>query len=128
MAAHTVITELEDDEPASKLDDQLDQLLSAHNDDAKKFLATIFNHLNRRTSFFKDPEASKVLARLLRDVKGPAAKIPAQSAPVAKAPVQSVTSTRDVSRPPASQQHKTFQLLLLLQMEHPASCHVSLCL
>ena len=102
MAAHTVITEIEEDESTSKLDDQLDRLLSAHNDDAKKYLATVFDHLNRRTSFFEDPEASKVLARLLRDVKGPAAKKPAQSAEVAKAPVQPVASIHNVSQPPAS--------------------------
>lgn len=70
------IEELDDDLTPEQ---HLDHLLRFHEGDAKKLLATTFKHLKHKTSFFDDPDASKVLARLLRDTKGTAAK-PAQPA------------------------------------------------
>ena len=66
-----VIEELDDELTP---DQHLDHLLRFYEDDAKKLLGVTFAYLKRRTSFFDDPDASKVLARLLRDTKGPAAK------------------------------------------------------
>jgi hypothetical protein len=82
------IEELDDNYQSPE--EHLDQLLKAHQGDAKKLLAFTFGYLNKNTSFFKDSEASKVLARLLRDVKGaPKASNPipvAQKAPPPTAP------------------------------------------
>ena len=91
-----IIEELDDDLTPEQ---HLDHLLRFHEGDAKKLLATTFAHLKRTTSFFEDPEASKVLARLLRNTKGPAAKAaqpstPAQSSPnvsLAKSIIRAVT-------------------------------------
>jgi len=70
------IEELEDNYQSPE--QHLEHLLQAHQGDAKKLLAFTFGYLNRNTAFFQDPEASKVLARLLRDVKGaPKASTPA---------------------------------------------------
>ena len=72
-----VIEELDDDlSPAQ----HFDHLLRFHEDNAKKLLAATFAFLKQKTSFFDDPDASKVLARLLRDVKGPVTK-PIQQPP-----------------------------------------------
>ena len=71
-----IIEELDDDLTPEQ---HLDHLLRFHDGDAKKLLSATFSHLKRKTSFFDDPDASKVLARLLRDTKGAAAK-PAQPA------------------------------------------------
>ena len=62
------IEELDDNYQSPE--EHLQQLLQAHQGDAKKLLAFVFGYLNKETAFFKDPDASKVLARLLRDVKG----------------------------------------------------------
>ena len=77
-----IIEELDDDLTPQQ---HLDHLLRFHDGDARKLLATTFSHLKSKTSFFDDPDASKVLARLLRDTKGAAAK-PAQPA----TPAQSI--------------------------------------
>jgi hypothetical protein len=54
----------------SRFDSQLDSIfLDAHDRNGKQFLATVFDYLDRKSRFFQDPEVSKTLARLLRDVK-----------------------------------------------------------
>ena len=72
-----VIEELDDDLTPEQ---HFDHLLRFHEENAKKLLTATFAYLKRKTNFFDDPEASKVLARLLRDVNGPAAKPKAVSA------------------------------------------------
>ncbi|CAL8468604.1 g8144 [Coccomyxa elongata] len=64
-----VIEEILPEEDPTRFDDQLEHILVAHQRDGKAFLATCFDFLNRNTAFFKDPNVSKTLARLLRDVK-----------------------------------------------------------
>lgn len=74
-----VIEELDDDLTPEQ---HLNHLLRFHEDEPKKLLATVFKHLKQKTSFFDDPNVSKVLARLLRDVKGPDSKATPLSATV----------------------------------------------
>lgn len=64
-----VIEEILPEEDPTRFDDQLEHILVAHQRDGKAFLATCFDLLNRKTAFYKDPNVSKTLARLLRDVK-----------------------------------------------------------
>lgn len=64
-----VIEEILPEDDPIRFDDQLERILIAHQRNGKAFLATCFDFLNRQTAFFKDPNVSKTLARLLRDVK-----------------------------------------------------------
>lgn len=70
--APVVIEELDDDLTPEQ---HLDHLLRFHEDDPKKLLSTVFAHIKKRSSFFDDPNVSKILARLLQAVKGPATKL-----------------------------------------------------
>ena len=70
---HTIIEEL-DETLDTYSDDQLLAELLKRSSDSKAFLAAAFAHLKKETKFFDSPDASKVLARLLRDVNGPAIK------------------------------------------------------
>ena len=89
------IEELDDNYQSPE--EHLQQLLQAHQGDAKKLLAFVFNYLNKSTAFFKDPDASKVLARLLRDVKG-APKAATQSSTAPKlSPAPPVTPVRKLT-------------------------------
>lgn len=56
--------------------DALERILIECGRDPAKFLGAVFAFLHAKSSFFAQPDASKVLARLLRDVKkgGVAAK------------------------------------------------------
>lgn len=74
MPSHTLIEEIDDSLEQYSVSQLYDELLRRHAQNAKSLLASTFAHLNKETQFFKDPEASKVLARLLRDVNGSAAK------------------------------------------------------
>ena len=69
-----VIEEISPDEQPGPFDAELDKLLSSSRNDAYKVLSTTFGFLKRKTAFFERADASKQLARLLRDVKAPAAK------------------------------------------------------
>lgn len=73
-----IIEELDDDLTPEQ---HFDALLRFHGDDAKQLLAATFSYVKSRSPFFDDPDASKVLARLLRDVKGPAVKPTPAKAP-----------------------------------------------
>lgn len=94
--ASAIIEEIE--EGAS--DQRLQQLLDEHGREPKRFLETVFRFLAQRTVFFDDPDASKVLARLLRDVKKasgaakPAPKPAASAQPAASTPPPSSVPVR----------------------------------
>lgn len=59
-----------------RYEDALERILIESGRDPAKFLGAVFTFLHAKSSFFAQPDASKVLARLLRDVKkgGVAAK------------------------------------------------------
>ena len=78
---HTVIEELTDD-PSNALqyDDALERVLIGEQRDGYKFLAAVFGFLDRHSKFFSQADASKQLARLLRDVKQRSSRPTADSA------------------------------------------------
>ena len=65
--AGCVIEELDPDQ--FRFDDDLERMFHEHERRPKDFLAAIFDFLDRKSPFFRDPNVSKTLARLLRDVK-----------------------------------------------------------
>ena len=65
--ASCVITELDPDH--FRFDSDLEKIYHEHERRPKELLATVFEFLDRKSPFFKDPNVSKTLARLLRDVK-----------------------------------------------------------
>lgn len=91
-----VIEEILPEDDPTRFDDQLERILIAHQQDGKAFLATCFDFLNRKTAFFKDPNVSKTLARLLRDVKqsGQPAKSSIPLAPSIAAPINGSSKVR----------------------------------
>lgn len=76
--SHTVIEEIEDGEglQSHPYDDQLERVLIDQNRDGYKFLTAVFDFVDRHSKFFQQPDASKQLARLLRDVKQRSAPTP----------------------------------------------------
>lgn len=76
--ASCVIEEIDPASDPTRFDGDLDTIWKAHQQNGKEFLATIFDFLDRKSKFFHDPDVSKTLARLLRDVKQKAK--PAQKA------------------------------------------------
>ena len=90
-----IIEELDADEQPGPYDAQLDQILRDKRSDAYAFLSATFEFLKRKTAFFEREDASKQLARLLKEVKPkPAASkaVPNGSAakPSTPAPVSSL--------------------------------------
>ncbi|CAK0781081.1 hypothetical protein CVIRNUC_005280 [Coccomyxa viridis] len=65
--AGCVIEELDPDQ--FRFDDDLERIFHEHERRPKEFLAAVFDFLDRKSPFFRDPNVSKTLARLLRDVK-----------------------------------------------------------
>ena len=65
--ASCIIEELDPDQ--FRFDEDLEKMYHEHERRPKDLLATVFDFLDRKSPFFKDPNASKTLARLLRDVK-----------------------------------------------------------
>ncbi len=93
MTSHTTIEELDTDEvpqPSSPFR----SIFEDHQQKPYKFLASVFEFISQETPFFEQPEASKLLARLLRDTKAkkptvkPAAAQPEPNG-VAPSPVSS---------------------------------------
>ena len=86
MTSHTVIEEVDPSFDPTRFDQELDSILEDCGNDGKAFLALIFRFVDRRTDFFRPTEASKELARLLRDVRQargpPAARTSPAPAPV----------------------------------------------
>lgn len=76
--ASCVIQELDPDQ--FRFDDDLERIYHEHERRPKEFLATIFDFIDRKSPFFKDPSVSKTLARLLRDVKNKGLQATAQPA------------------------------------------------
>jgi hypothetical protein len=64
-----VIEEVDPASDAMRYEDALERILIDAGRDPTKFLAAVFAFLHAKTRFFAQPDASKVLARLLRDVK-----------------------------------------------------------
>ena len=81
MASHTTIEEIDVDE-VPKIRSPFQHIFEEHQQKPYKFLASAFEFLSQETSFFEQPDASKLLARLLRDTK--AKKAPTK--PVAATP------------------------------------------
>ena len=72
-----IIEELDADELPGPYDAQLEAILRDSKNDAFKFLQATFAFLKARTAFFESEDASKQLARLLKEVK------PSRAAPKA---------------------------------------------
>lgn len=66
MVGASIINDVSHEEVAHTT---LGDLLERSSRDGFKFLRSVFTFLNEETDFFKDPEASKQLARLLKLVK-----------------------------------------------------------
>lgn len=106
--SHTVIEEIEDGEGlrSHPYDDQLERVLIDQNRDGYKFLTAVFDFVDRHSKFFQQPDASKQLARLLRDVKQRSAPTPttkrssASSLSVPSNTSQPVESAKPVVPPP----------------------------
>lgn len=80
--AGCVIEELDPEQ--FRFDDDLERIFHDHERRPKEFLATVFDFLDRKSPFFRDPNVSKTLARLLRDVKNKSLPTAAQTAPQPK--------------------------------------------
>ena len=76
--ASCVIEEIDPADDPTRFDDALERVWIGCSRDGTAFLAAAFGFLHRRSSWFKNPEASKALARLLRDTRqgGPRAQGP----------------------------------------------------
>lgn len=77
--AGCVIEELDPDQ--FRFDEDLERMFHEHERRPKELLATVFNFLDRKSPFFRDPNVSKTLARLLRDVKNQSMPAAAPAAP-----------------------------------------------
>lgn len=88
MPSHTLIEEIDEILESYTAEQLFRELLQRHDHNPKKFLAATFAFLKQGSAFFDDPEASKVLARLLRDTKGPAGGKSGQGSHKAAVPVR----------------------------------------
>jgi hypothetical protein len=77
--AGCVIEELDSDQ--FRFDQDLERMFHEHERRPKELLATVFDFLDRKSPFFRDPNVSKTLARLLRDVKNKSMPAAAPTAP-----------------------------------------------
>ncbi|KAK9840864.1 hypothetical protein WJX84_010210 [Apatococcus fuscideae] len=98
MASHTTIEEIDENEP-TKVVSPFQSIFDEHQRKPYKFLTSAFDFLSEETSFFEQPEASKLLARLLRDTK--AKKAPTKAAPSSTPPAANGTSKQPVPKPAA---------------------------
>lgn len=87
MSSHTTIEEIDVDEPPKAVS-PFQEIFDEHQRKPYKFLTSAFDFVAQESSFFEQPEASKLLARLLRDTK--AKKAPAKAA--APSPVQPIAN------------------------------------
>ena len=96
MSSHTTIEEIDIDEPPKTVS-PFQSIFEDHQRKPYKFLTSAFDFLAQETSFFEQSEASKLLARLLRDTK--AKKSPAKAgAPATAQPAANGISKKPVSR------------------------------
>ena len=79
MPSHTVIEEIDEVLESQTPEQLFAELLKRNDADVKAFLASTFAYLKQHSKFFDNPEASKVLARLLRDVNTPKPSKPPSS-------------------------------------------------
>ena len=102
-----VIEEIDPATDPKRYEDALERILIESGRDPTKFLAAVFAFLQAETKFFSQPDASKVLARLLRDVK--------KAAP----PGKHVSGAATVQEPhaPAAHTNGTSQVRLLLAVQ-----------
>ncbi|KAK9821184.1 hypothetical protein WJX74_006284 [Apatococcus lobatus] len=107
MSSHTTIEEIDVDESPKALS-PFQSIFEEHQRKPYKFLTSAFDFLSQETSFFEQPEASKLLARLLRDTKAkktPAKAVepaPAPAPPAAKAVSEKPTPSPVTEAPPAA--------------------------
>ena len=79
MPSHTIIEEIDEALESQTSEQLFAELLKRNDSDVKAFLASTFAYLKQHSKFFDNPEASKVLARLLRDVNAPKPSKPPSS-------------------------------------------------
>ena len=60
-----VIEEIDDASDPTKFDSDLAKVLIAHDNDPEEFLRTVVGFVDRKTRFFKQPDASRKLAKLV---------------------------------------------------------------
>ena len=123
-----VIEEIDPAADPLRYEDALERILIESGRDATKFLAAVFAFLHAKTSFFAQPDASKVLARLLRDVKKAAP--PGKGVPsgffgskAAEPPAKhaSAAAPRQEPQAPAAHTNGTSQVRLMLCCAVPCS-------
>lgn len=64
----TVIEEIDESTDPTRFDGDLESVLIGHSDNAEDFLKTVFNFVDRKSRFFKQPDAAKRVARLADSV------------------------------------------------------------
>ncbi len=64
----TVIEEIDESSDPTRFDGDLESVLIGHSDNAEDFLKTVFNFVDRKSRFFKQPDAAKKVARLVDSV------------------------------------------------------------
>jgi len=64
----TVIEEIDESSDLTRFDGDLESVLIGHSDNAEDFLKTVFNFVDRKSRFFKQPDAAKKVARLVDSV------------------------------------------------------------
>jgi hypothetical protein len=112
-----VIEEVDPASDAMRYEDALERILIDAGRDPTKFLAAVFAFLHAKTRFFAQPDASKALARLLRNVKkaAPATKGVASgflgAAPEAAAATASGAGPSAEPRAPQTNGHAQVRLI-----------------
>lgn len=64
----TVIEEIDESSDLTRFDGDLESVLIGHSDNAEDFLRTVFNFVDLKSRFFKQPDAAKKVARLVDSV------------------------------------------------------------
>ncbi len=64
----TVIEEIDESSDPTRFDGDLESVLIGHSDNAEDFLRTVFNFVDRKSRFFKQPDAAKKVARLVDSI------------------------------------------------------------
>ncbi|KAL3150403.1 hypothetical protein ABBQ32_000241 [Trebouxia sp. C0010 RCD-2024] len=64
----TLIEEIDEASDPTRFDSDLAKVLIAHNNDPEEFLRTVVGFVDRKTRFFKQPDASRRLVRLVDSV------------------------------------------------------------
>ena len=60
-----VIEEIDEETDPTRFDADLGKILTGHNKDAEQFLTTVFDFLDRKVRYFKQPGAAKKVSKLV---------------------------------------------------------------